>query len=372
MEMKVDDKPVVLVTGSSGFISTRVMATLSSDYQVVEFDLTRSEEGAAGAEWIECDLTEDGSVAQALTTIRAKRGTRLASVIHVAACPDFSGEPSPLHRILTVEGTRRLLRGLQEFQVEQFVLSSSLLAVRPAEESKVVPEQSVTEVAWDYPHSQLEAERVIEQERGSIPTVILRVAEVYDEDCHSIPIAQHIRRIYEKKLENYFYPGLTTHGLPFIHLDDLIECVRKTVALRRALNPQETFVIAEPDIVSYVELQELLGAFIHGPEWPVMRTPQVVAKVSAWAQKKLAAGEEETLIKPWMMDWADMHYPVPVGRARERLGWEPRHRLRATLEEMVRRLKRDPQQWYHTNNLPLLAEEKAEAGPEEQRKAHEP
>jgi nucleoside-diphosphate-sugar epimerase len=63
----------------------------------------------------------------------------------------------------------------------------------------------------------LEAERVIQEERGSIPAVILRIAGVYNEDCNSIPLAQHISRIYEKRLESYFFPGDADHGQPFVH-----------------------------------------------------------------------------------------------------------------------------------------------------------
>ncbi|HUE82007.1 MAG TPA: hypothetical protein VMM84_07820 [Pyrinomonadaceae bacterium] len=68
-----------------------------------------------------------------------------------------------------------------------------------------------------------------------------------------------------------------------------------------------------------------------------------------------------------MVDLVDAHYPVAIGHARERLGWEPKHRLRDTLPEMIGRLKRDPQQWYKMNNLqpPEDKKEKAMRVPEE-------
>lgn len=358
MEAQLSNKPVILVTGSSGLIGTKVIAALSPDYRVIGLDLKRPKQSAAGADWVECDMTKDASVTQALTRVREKYGSQVASVIHLAAYYDFSGEASPLYQTLTVEGTSRLLKELQQFQVEQFVFSSSLLVMKPAEEDEVITEASLTEAAWDYPRSKLEAEQVIHQERDNIPAVILRIAGVYDEDCHSIPIAQHISRIYEKKLESYFFPGDSTRGQAFVHLDDLIACVRKTVALRRMLGPQEVFLIAEPDVMSYAELQDRLGELIHGQEWPTIRIPKVVAKAGAWAQEQLASGEEETFIKPWMVDLADAHYPVAIERAREGLGWEPQHRLRDTLAEMIRRLKRDPRQWYQKNDLPLPKEEK--------------
>jgi hypothetical protein len=108
--------------------------------------------------------------------------------------------------------------------------------------------------------------------------------------------------------------------------------------------------------MSYAELQDTLGELIHGKEWPTIRIPKVMAKAGAWAQEKIA-GEEETFIKPWMVDLADGHYPVAIGHARERLRWEPKHRLRDTLPTMIEHLKLDPQKWYEINGLPWPEDE---------------
>jgi nucleoside-diphosphate-sugar epimerase len=360
MKAKSGERPVVLVTGSSGLIGTRTVEALASDYKVVGMDVKRPK-GAAGADFIECDLTKDESVAQALNAFGERHGDRLASVVHLAAYYDFSGEPSEMYDRLTVEGTFRLLKRLKEFRVEQFIFSSTILVMEPSKEGELLTEVSPLEdEPWDYPRSKIKTEELIRQERGNIPTVILRIAGVYDEDCHSIPIAQHISRIYEKRLESYFFPGDAGHGQAFVHMDDLIDCLRKVVALRSEFERSQIFLIAEPDVLSYAELQDRLGELIHGEEWPTIRIPKAVAKAGAWVREKVA-GEEETFIKPWMVDLADAHYPVAIGHAREGLGWEPKHRLRDTLPEMVRRLKRDPQQWYKTNGLQWPEDEKEKA-----------
>ena len=359
MEAK-SEKPVILVTGSAGLIGSRVVEVFSSNYKVVGLDVKRPEKSAAGTDFVECDLTKDESVARALDTVRDKHGDRLAGVIHLAAYYDFSGEPSEMYDRLTVEGTFRLLKRLKEFQVEQFVFSSTILVMEPSKEGEILTEFSPLEdEPWDYPRSKIKTEKLIRQERGDISTVILRIAGVYDEDCHSIPIAQHISRIYEKKLESYFFPGDSSHGQAFVHLDDLITCLQRVIELRRELR-NEIFLIAEPEVMSYAELQEKLGELIHGEEWTTIRIPKVVAKAGAWAQEKIA-GEEETFIKPWMVDLADAHYPVAIGHARERLGWKPRYTLRGTLPEMIRRLKQDPKKWYETNGLEMPEDEKEKA-----------
>jgi nucleoside-diphosphate-sugar epimerase len=343
-------KPLVLVTGSAGFIGTALVDALAGEFRVVGLDRQAGPRSPANADFVECDLTNDESVRDALQTIRQRHGGRVASCVHLAAHYDFSGEPSPLYKTLTVDGTRRLLHGLRDFEVQQVVFTSTHIVMKPVEEGEVITEASPMEPAWDYPRSKLEAEKVIGEERGAIPAVILRVAGVYDDDVHVVPIAQQMRRIYEKQLESYFFPGDATHGQAFVHLDDLVDCIRLTIAQRHQLGPYEIFLIAEPDVMSYAELQEQLGELIHGKEWPTIRVPKTVAKAGAWVQDKLA-GKEDSFIKPWMIELADDHYPIAIDHARRTLGWNPMHGLRATLPEMVARLKRDPARWYQVNKL---------------------
>ena len=345
------DQPLVLVTGSSGLIGARLIDALAPEYRVVGLDL-KAPKTPGPAAFVECDLTRSDSVAAALARVAREHGRSIASVVHLAAYYDFTGEPSPLYETLTVQGTRRLLRELQSFQVEQFIFSSSLLVMKPADEGEVVTERSPVEGSWDYPASKLAAEAVIRRERGAIPAVILRLAGVYDEGGHSIPIGQQISRIHQKQLESYVFPGDAHHGQAFVHLDDLVEAFLKTIERRGSLSGLETLLIAEPDVMSYEELQERIGMRIHGEEWPAIRIPKTVAKVGAWVQDKLASDDAPAFIKPWMVDLADQHYPVEIERARQRLGWEPRHRLRTTIDTIIDRLEADPEAWYREHGLP--------------------
>ena len=345
-----DERPLVLVTGSSGLLGARICKDLSRDHRVVGMDLR--EDTADDHDWIQLDLTDDASVAKALRTMVERHGDRLASVIHLAAYYDFSGEPSPMYEELTVEGTRRLLRALREMKaVEQFVFSSSMLVMKAVEPGQVLTEDSPEEAEWDYPQSKLDAERVIREEHGSIPAVSLRIAGVYSDDCDSIPIAQQIHRIHQKQLESFLFPGNPDHGQAFVHVDDVVTAVRKTVEHRADLAPYEVFLIGEPDVVSYAELQDVIGEQLHDREWPTIRIPAPIAKAGAWVKQKAGIGED--FIQPWMIDLADAHMPVDPSKAARLLGWKPQRRLRQTLPEMLARLKRDPKAWYERHDLPV-------------------
>src|SRR5688572_12321118 len=196
--MKVESKePIVLVTGSAGLIGSRLVQAFCTDHKVIGIDL-KAPKQKVGADFIECDLTKDESVASALKTIQERHGDRAESVIHLAAYYDFTGEPSEMYERLTEQGTLRLLRELKTFQVDQFVFSSTILVMEPSKENELLTEASPLEdEPWDYPRSKIRTERLIRHQRGDIPTVILRIAGIYDEYGHTVPIAQQISRIYQ-------------------------------------------------------------------------------------------------------------------------------------------------------------------------------
>lgn len=346
------DRPVVLITGASGLVGTRLIDSLEDSYQVVALDIREpAEPWASLIDFIECDLTKDQSVERALGKVRQEYGNEIASVIHLAAYYDFSGAPSPLYETLTVDGTRRLLRQLKSrFKVQQFVYSSTLLVMMPASRSQILDESSACAANWDYPASKLRAEAVIEEERGEIPTVILRIAGCYDEGGHSPPITQQIWRIREQKLESHFFPGDASTGQSFVHLDDVASCFRRVVDARESLG-SDLFLIGEPVIYSYAELQNHIGELIHGHRWATMRIPGLVAKAGAWLKDRFT--NESQFIQPWMIDMADAHYPISIDHARNRLGWVPEHRLITSLHMMIESLERDPIAWYRENKLPV-------------------
>jgi nucleoside-diphosphate-sugar epimerase len=356
--------PMVIVTGSSGLIGQRVCRRLAQDYRIAGLDIQAPPQALDGVTFFECDFTDDAKVAEACEQIRAESGGRLASVVHLAAYYDFGGEESPLYDDLTVQGTRRLLGELQKFeQVEQFIFSSSLLVMHPCEPGQRLTELSPTRAEWAYPESKLQAEKVIKDQRGEIPVVSLRLAGVYDEDGHSLPITQNIRRIAEKELESYFFPGDAERGQAFVHLDDVVQAFERCIERRHQLGEEETFLIAEDECLSYERLQDIIGEQLHGvDDWPTIRIPKMVAKAGAWAKDQMASSEDDRpFIKPWMVDMADAHYPVDNSLARKKLGWAPQHRLSDTLPAMLANLQDHPEKWYRDNNLPLPQQDKLEA-----------
>lgn len=344
------DREIIAITGSSGLIGAALARRLASNYHVIGFDRPGGPSPPSMIEAIDMDVASHESVHSALGKFRERHGTRLASFVHLAAYYDFTGEPSDKYETITVRGTERLIRALHEFQVEQFVFSSTMLVHAPGEPGVKISEESAIDPTWDYPKSKAKAEEVIRANRGSIPAVFLRIAGVYTDRCDSVPLAHQIQRIYEKQLTSYVYPASPDRGQSFVHLEDLVDACERLIQKRRQLPPETTLLIGEPETLSYQQLQETFGLLIHGQEWETYRVPSTLAKVGAWVQDQLPFGPE-TFIKPWMIERAADHYELDITRARQLLGWEPKHSLRATLPLMVESLKQDPAGWYKANKL---------------------
>jgi nucleoside-diphosphate-sugar epimerase len=158
-----------------------------------------------------------------------------------------------------------------------------------------------------------------------------------------------MQRIFDRTLTSKVFPGDISRGQSFVHLDDVVEGLVKTVDARRNLGPDETFLIGEPDTLSYDELQRAFGTLIHGEDWDTRVIPKAVAKTGAWLEDHIPG--EHAFIKPWMVDVADDHYALDASRARQTLGWQPKRSLRESLPRMVSVLKADPVRFYKTNKL---------------------
>ena len=341
---------IVIVTGSSGLIGSAVVRRFGDDFTVVGFDKDGPPHPPPQAECVCVDLTSDDSVKSGLERVRVGYGECIRSVIHLAAYYDFSGEPSTKYDEITVRGTERLLRGLQSFDVEQFIFSSTMLVHAPTEPGRPINENWPLEPKWDYPQSKVNTEQVIREQRGDIPVVILRIAGVYDDDCRSIPLAHQIQRIYERHRVSQVFPGDLSHGQSFVHLNDLVDAIAKCVEERADLPNELVLLIGESETLSYDELQRIFGRLIHGAEWETKQISKALAKTGAWIQDHLPF-VDDPFIKPWMIDLADDHYELDISRARTVLGWEPMHSLRDTIPKMIAALKNDPMRWYRENKL---------------------
>lgn len=347
------EKPLVLITGSEGRIGKAISAALGEDYRVIGF-----EQKCAAANCIDADISSDDAMARACALLRERYGHKIASVIHLAAFYDFSDEPNPLYDEVNIQGTRRLLRALEAFDVEQFIYASTMLVHAPSQPGLPINEAHPLEPKWPYPESKVAAENAVHTHRGDIPCVILRLAGVYTDWCEVPSLSTQIQRIYERQLQSHVFPGDPSHGQSFVHIDDVARAFRLTIERRSQLPDDLSLLIGEPSTESYEALQNLLGQLIHGSPWVTHQVPKSIAVAGAWLQNKMEDVIPdyidrgiEPFVKPFMVALSDDHFELDTSRAKKLLNWQPRRMLRKSLPVIIDHLKEDPAAWYRRNKL---------------------
>jgi nucleoside-diphosphate-sugar epimerase len=340
---------IILVTGSSGFIGSKLVERLAEQAEVVGLDVKEPAQLPENSSFVELDLASDEGVAQALDQVREMHGERIASVVHLAAYFDLSGESDPLYDEVTVRGTERLLRGLQKFEVEQFIYSSTMLVHAPGKPGERITEERPLMRKFPYRNSKIETEALVRERRGSFPIVLFRPAGVYDDMCHSAFLAHQIARTYERSPKSHVYPGDLTTAQSFIHVEDLVDALVRLIERRRELPEELELLVGEPEAIPYEALQRQIGRLLHDEDWQVWQVPKALAKSGAWLQDK--AMGEDSFVKPWMVDAADDDYTLDPSRAKELLDWQPQHTLHKSLPKMIQALKDDPEGWYVANDL---------------------
>ncbi|EWG98009.1 NAD-dependent epimerase/dehydratase family protein [Halomonas sp. BC04] len=349
------DKPLVVITGAAGGVGTALTQSLNETYRIIALDRNEAEEADESYEF---DLTDVDSIKAAMDRIADRHGRDIAAVVHLAAYFDFTGEASPLYEKVNEQGTRNLLEALEAMNVERFVYSSTMLVHEPQVPGRRVSEDTPIAPTWAYPQSKARTEAVI-RKHATMPYTLLRLAGMYDEKT-SVPTLSHqVARIYEHTLKSHFYSGNTNAGQACVHKEDMIDAFRRTIDRRHDLPEQNEILIGEEHAVSYEALQNRLGELIHGKKrWKTVVMPKPLAKTGALLEEKsepLVPDDfdkgEKPFIRPFMIDMADDHYELDIRRARDQLGWEPRHEVFDTLEAMVDNLLADPRGWYEANGI---------------------
>lgn len=207
-------RPVVLITGAAGNLGRTLAGALAADYRIAGLDIA-----AADADYpiFAADFSNPAAVELALSRVREQVGARIASVVHLVAYFDQTGEDNPLYQTVNVEGTRNLLRALQPFEVEQFVYASTMLVHAPNRPGEHMDEDQPFDPAYIYPKSKLAAEEAIRADHGHIRYVILRLAGVYDEKSVIPTLAQQIARIHGREFQGYLYAGSPLTGQSLLH-----------------------------------------------------------------------------------------------------------------------------------------------------------
>lgn len=313
----------VVVTGATGNVGTSVVAALGGDDRVDEIvGLARRAPDwtPPRTRWVQADVGVDG-----LGPVFAGADV----VIHLAWLIQPSRDDAALERA-NVGGSRRVFEAAAEAGVGRLVHASSVGVYSPGPKDRAVDESWPRDGVPSsfYSRHKAAAERaldVVEAQAPGMRVVRLRPGLTFKREAGA-----EVRRLFAGPLlpARLLRPGLVP-VLPLpsrlvlqgVHGDDVGEAYRLAAVSPTAAG---AYNVAADPVLDPATLARMFRARpVRAPE-RVLRT---LADVT-WRAR----------LQPTPPGWLDMGLAVPVmdtRRAREQLGWSPRHSAVEALEELL-------------------------------------
>ena len=303
-------KPLVAITGATGFIGTHLCLTLLKRGYNVRF-LARNPAAAqslvdAGASLISGDLQDSSALKRLVADA--------AFVVHAAGA--VRGASQHAFDEVNVEGTNALLKAVDFLTTSPRLLLLSSLAAREPE------------LSW-YAHSKREAEQLL-QKSASLDWVILRPPAVYGPgDQEMLPIFQWMARGLVP------VPGAPTARLSLIHVEDLvaaiIACLESSTTRHQVLYACD----GKPEGYNWLELTAIASALWSRrirmwqvPAWLL----NAAARVNMWLSA--VTGSAPMLTPPKLRELRHQDWVVDNAAVSISTGWEPKIDLKHGLDAL--------------------------------------
>lgn len=304
------------VTGASGFVGTHlVRALLRRGHRV--WCLSRSPPAQfrnhPKLKWIKAGIGDSAVYRGVLA--RTDYVLHLASLLSARRRIDYVRT--------NVLGTKELLRACKAAGAaqERIVCMSSIAAMGPRYDGGLLCESDPCLPESEYGASKLAAERLVQEQAGSLPIVILRPSFVYGEGDTRAAI--YLKALLEPSPRPW---KSTIRTISLCHVADVVEsCL---LAADRDTATGEVFIISEPEAYTWKSLQSIvtgaLGRLLASGEVQV-RGDGAALLARVRQLQNLARG------KPRYQYWG-----CDTGKACARLGFQAARSARNSATETIR------------------------------------
>ena len=312
----------VVVTGASGNVGTSLLRALSADDQIEEIvGVARRlpTRNFHETEWRAADIEHDDLVP-------LFRGADC--IVHLAWAIQPSHDLAALRRT-NVGGSERVFRAVVDAGVPALVYASSVGAYSRGPKDRAVDESWPTEGTPTsfYARHKAEVEALLDHfqvERPEMRVVRLRPGLIFKRSSGEEQRRYFLGPLFPRKLASRgalaVMPDIDGLRFQAVHTRDVAEAYRLAVVgdARGAYN-----VAAEP-VLDARTLAQALGARVVPLPPSVART----AMSTSWHLR----------LQPTPPGWLDMGLAAPImdtTRAREELGWEPKHSSLAAIRDVL-------------------------------------
>ena len=344
------DKNTVLITGASGFIGTALIARLINNYFIIGIDKILNKDREDTVLWYKVDISDKELLNETFSEIKAKVSGKIDYVFHLAAHYDMLNRENKLYRETNENGTRYLLDNLINFDVNNFIFTSSTAVMKPSIGGEKLRENSALTSTFYYGTSKIEGEKIILEKKEKMRTTILRLAGVYSNDCRLIPLANQIAFMWRKSFGYKILPGKGEGGISYVHIEDVLDAFEKTIFMFKEIPSGSILIVSEDEYVPINNLYNQIFCEIYGKKLNPIHPPKWLVCVFVYITNLIynILGTE-FFFKPWMINLSDKKYRFDIDNAKRMLNWQPRFLLKEYMKVIIKTLKNDPKRWLEIN-----------------------
>jgi nucleoside-diphosphate-sugar epimerase len=349
-------KPIVIITGASGFLGSAICVDLAQDCIVIAIDRREPAEqlkkAAPKVIWHTFDINENENVSKVFSLTRKNFG-QIDFVIHFAAYYDFGNDWVEEYQRTNVDGMANIIDASKNEGVKRLIFASSIAAMEPPGYGSFLTEESPTSEVTPYAKSKTIGERLLAETNGQLPSTILRIAGVFSDWCELPPLQSLIKLWTSSFPLGAIIPGRGETGIPYIHVTDLVFLIRKCILLDHELEPSNVFLASQRGAVLHQQLFHAIS--FHSTHSRRLRPIHVPRKIAKFGVSILRSVGELSGNVPferlWMMDYVDRPWTIDTSETRQILDWDckPELGILVKITDILENLQLDPKGWEKRN-----------------------
>jgi nucleoside-diphosphate-sugar epimerase len=319
----------VAITGASGNVGTallRHLAVAAPDWELVGLCRRPPNAGESAYDrvaWVRCDIAGPDSAA-----VMREAFTGADAVVHLAWAIQPNRDEAKT-AATNIDGSRRVFRAARDAGVPHLVHASSVGAYSPGPKDGAVDESWPTEgvAGSSYSRHKAAVEREldrVEREPGGPVVTRMRPGLIFQRDAGSEVARYFLGPLVPTRLLGVrrapVLPVPDDFVFQAVHAEDVADAYWRAL-VRVAPGP---FNLAAPPVITPVQLAEVFHARR--------------VRVPTTAVRRLASLTWRGHLQPTDPGWVDLAASAPVmstQRARDELGWAPRHDARSALADVL-------------------------------------
>jgi len=354
MDGRPSNKPIIVVTGASGFIGRNFINTFHDSFYI--YALARRPQHDAevsehkNVNWIRLDIGDEDAVEKEFKTIAEKGGADY--VLHLAGYYDFDGRDSIEYERTNINGTKYILDNTKQLNIKRFVFSSSLTVTDFSKPDTVLNEQSPADAKFPYAESKRICELMIRDCSENFPCTVLRLAAIFSDWCEYGPLYMFLKTWFSKNWNSRILAGKGESAVPYLHVDCLNQLINRIFEKTEQLPDYQIYTASPDGCTSHKELYNLAIRYYFGSQARPVFVPKLLAFIGVWFRDVIGRmRNRRPFERPWMIRYIDWKMETDASLTRKQLSWMPisRYHIKRRLLFLIENMKSDPYEWNRKN-----------------------